>query len=54
MGYVQPQIHELKAAYLNTKAAYENAEPLLAFTESEEYAQLLREADAGDDQMLSG
>jgi len=48
MDHEQPPIHELKAAYLKAKAAYENAEALLAFMDSEEYAQALREAAEGD------
>jgi len=54
MGYQQPRIHEHKAVYLKARAAYENAESLPAFTESEEYEQLLREAEADDDPTLSG
>lgn len=53
MKYDQPPIHELKAAYLKAKAAYENAEALLAFMDSEEYAQAIRDAAEGDDPRLT-
>jgi len=51
--YEQPPTAQLRAEYLQARAEYENAEALLEYLDSEEYAKALEEAAAGSDPRLT-